>query len=185
MRTVIGRLAPWVIVATLLSGCGESSTGPAPAELTITRITLALSAPFSGPQTVFIDDPDGMGPLNASAQVGTLVLQRNVPYTGTLTFENRSLTPVVNVNDQIQREASRHRVFFTVTGSGVTVEPSDVDPQGFTLGLRVRANVLAQPTPGVIGVILCRYGATNKPALATSCSGSTEGSVGFVYSIAP
>jgi hypothetical protein len=185
MRRVIRGLVPLVIVSSLLVGCGESSTGPVPAELTVTRITLALSAPFSGPQTVFIDDPDGMGPLGASAQVGSLVLQRNVPYTGTVTFENRSVTPTTNVTDQVQREASRHRVFFTVTGSGVTVEPSDVDPQGFTLGLRVRANVLATPTPGVIGVLLCRYGATEKPALATSCTGATETNVGFVYTIAP
>jgi hypothetical protein len=157
-------------------------------ELGVTRVGLTLELPFEPPQTAFIDDPDGTGPRPQSAQVGTLVLQRNVPYTGSLTFENRTPTPIVNLTNQVQTEASRHRIFFTVTGTGVVVEPSDVDPQGFTLGLRLRANTGAAPTAGTLGVVLCRYAATSKPALASACVGTigaTETNVTFSYTIRP
>ena len=85
----------------------------------------------------------------------------------------------------MEEESNEHRVFFTVTGTGVTVATTDVDGQGRPLGLRFTKAVAANATAGSTRVVLCHYDDAPKVASATSCTGETDIDVTFAYTIAP
>jgi hypothetical protein len=168
----------------LLAGCGESSTEPGGESELISRVTITLTPPGGGaPITSFIDDPDGNGPRAPSAQSGALVLARNTTYTGTVRFENRLENPPEDITAEVQAEANEHRVFYTVSGSGVTVTTTDTDGQGRPLGLRFTTAVGATPAPGTMQVVLCHYDNVAKPAQATSCTAETDINVSFAYTV--
>lgn len=171
--------------AVVLAGCGESSTEPGGETEVISRVTLTLTPPAGAALTAFIDDPDGNGPQAPAAQSGTLALARNTTYTGTIRFENRLENPPEDITTEVQSEANEHRVFYTVSGAGVTVTTTDTDPQGRPLGLRFTTAVGATPAAGTISVLLCHYDNVAKPAAATSCTAETDIDVRFNYTIAP
>ena len=113
-------------------------------------------------------------------------LARGVTYTGTVTFENRLATPVEDITEEVRDEANEHRVFYTVTGSGVTITTTDVDGQNRPLGLRFTKAVAATgATAGTTRVVLCHYDDTPKSATATACTTETDIDVTFNYTIAP
>jgi hypothetical protein len=112
-------------------------------------------------------------------------LARGVTYTGTVKFENRLANPVEDITKEVQEESNEHRVFFTVTGTGVTVTTTDVDGQNRPLGLRFSKVVGGTATAGTTRVVLCHYDDAPKVASATSCSGETDIDVSFAFTIAP
>ena len=172
-------------VLVSLAACGESSTAPGGESEVISRVTLTLTPSTGGTAlTTYIDDPDGKGPQAPSAQVAVPALTRGVTYTGTVKFENRTKTPAEDITAEVQAEANEHRVFFTVTGSGVVVTPTDVDGQNRPLGLRFTKAVAANATAGSTRVVLCHYDSTPKTATATSCTGETDIDLTFAYTIA-
>jgi hypothetical protein len=165
-----------------LSACGDSSTAPGGESEVISRVTLTLTPPAGGAAiTAYIDDADGNGPTAPSAQVGTLTLTRGVTYTGTVRFENRLASPVEDITTEVVAEANEHRVFYTVTGAGVTITTTDVDGQNRPLGVRFTKAVAATATPGAgtVRVVLCHYDDSPKVASATSCTGETDINVQF------
>lgn len=170
-----------------LAACGESSTAPGGESEIISRVTLTLTPSNGGAAlTTYIDDADGKGPQAPSAQVAIPALARGVTYTGTVKFENRLKTPAEDITTEVQAEANEHRVFYTVTGSGVTVTTTDVDGQNRPLGLRFTKAVAATgATAGTTRVVLCHYDSTPKQAAATSCTGETDVDLTFAYTIAP
>ncbi|WP_373061045.1 type 1 periplasmic binding fold superfamily protein [Gemmatimonas sp.] len=170
-----------------VSACGDSSTAPGGESEVISRVTLTLTPPAGGAAlSSFIDDSDGNGPTAPSAQVGALALARGVTYTGTVKFENRLKTPAEDITAEVQKEANEHRVFYTVTNAGVTITTTDVDGQNRPLGLRFSKVVTpAASGIGTVRVVLCHYGSTSKVATATSCTGDTDISLTFNFTIAP
>lgn len=169
-----------------LGACGESSTAPGGENEVISRVTLTLTPSTGGTALVtYIDDADGNGPTAPSAQVAVPALVRGVTYTGTVKFENRLSNPVEDITEEVEDEANEHRVFYTVTGTGVTVSTTDVDGQNRPLGVRFTKAVAAGATAGTTRVVLCHYDDTPKPAAATSCTTETDIDVTFNYTIAP
>ena len=169
-----------------LGACGDSSTAPGGETEVISRVTLTLTPSTGGAALVtYIDDADGNGPTAPSAQVATPALVRGVTYTGTVKFENRLKNPAEDITTEVSAEANEHRVFYTVTGTGVTVTTTDVDGQNRPLGLRFTKAVAAGATAGSTRVVLCHYDDSPKPATATSCTTETDIDVTFAYTIAP
>ena len=157
-----------LVVAT---ACGESSTAPGGESEVISRVTLTLTPSTGGSALVtYIDDSDGNGPTAPAAQVTPPALVKGVTYTGTA---------------EVQAEANTHRVFYTVTGTGVTLTTTDVDSQNRPLGVRFTKAVAATATAGSVRVVLCHYDAKPKVATATSCDGETDINLVFNYTIAP
>lgn len=187
MQHMISRrlITSTLVLGTLFAvvACGDSSTAPGGEQELITRVTLTLTPTGGGtPITTFINDPDGAGPLPPAAQVGALALAAGRRYSGTILFENRLENPPENITEEVEEEADEHRVFYTVTGPGVTITTTDVDSQGRPLGLRFSANASAAGS-GNIRVVLCHYSDNPKPAAATTCAFDTDIDVTFNYSV--
>lgn len=193
MSLAISKLSPRRSLALgtglllALGACGESSTAPGGENEVISRVTLTLTPSTGGTALVtYIDDPDGNGPNAPTAQVAVPALARGVTYTGTVRFENRLSNPVEDITEEVREEANEHRVFYTVTGSGVTITTTDVDGQNRPLGLRFTKAVAATgATAGTTRVVLCHYDDTPKPTTATACTTETDIDVTFNYTIAP
>jgi len=170
-----------------VSACGDSSTAPGGETEVISRVTLTLTPSAGGAAlSSFIDDSDGNGPTAPSAQVGALALAKGVTYTGTVKFENRLVTPAEDITTEVQAESNEHRVFYTVTNTGVTVSTTDVDGQNRPLGVRFRKVVTSTASgAGTMRVVLCHYDSAPKVAAATSCTGETDIDLTFNFSIAP
>lgn len=174
-----------LVLGTLLTvaACGDSSTAPGGEQELISRVTLSLTPAGGGSAIVtYIDDPDGAGPQAPSAQVGALSLTAGSTYTGSVLFENRLENPPENITEEVEEEADEHRVFYTVTGPGVTITTTDVDSQGRPLGVTFSANAAAAGS-GNIRVVLCHYSDNPKPAAATTCTFDTDIDVTFNYTV--
>ncbi len=190
---MIERMSRGVVLAgasalvLAVSACGDSTTAPGGETEVISRVTLTLTPSAGGAAlSTYIDDSDGNGPTAPSAQVGALALAKGVTYTGTVKFENRLKTPAEDITAEVQAEANEHRVFYTVTNTGVTLTTTDVDGQNRPLG--VRFSKVVTPTAsgtGTMRVVLCHYDDAPKVATATSCSGDTDIDLTFNFTIAP
>ena len=168
------------------SACGDSSTAPGGESETISRVTLTLTPPAGAALTTYIDDGDGSGPTAPAAQVGVPALVKGVTYSGVVKFENRLSSPVEDITEEVKSESNEHRVFYTVTGNGVTVTTTDVDTQNRPLGVRFNTAVTGTASGnGTMRVVLCHYDGAAKVATATTCTGETDIDVTFNYTIAP
>ncbi|WP_396218767.1 type 1 periplasmic binding fold superfamily protein [Gemmatimonas sp.] len=168
------------------SACGDSSTAPGGESEIISRVTLTLTSPAGVALTTYIDDSDGNGPTAPSAQVAVPALVKGVTYSGVVKFENRLASPAEDITEEVKKESNEHRVFYTVTGNGVTVTTTDVDSQNRPLGVRFNTAVAGTAAGnGTMRVVLCHYDSAPKVATATTCTGETDIDVTFNYTIAP
>lgn len=173
-------------LALLLASCkGDSVVAPGGETEVISRVTLTLTPTTGAAISAYIEDADGSGPNAPSAQVGTLTMPAGTAFTGAVRFENRLVTPVENITDEVRTEASTHRVFYTVTGTGVTVNSTDLDGNGRPLGLAFTATAPTGTTAGTrtVRVVLCHYDGVTKPAVATACSADTDIDVSFTVAV--
>jgi hypothetical protein len=160
-------------LALVLSSCrGDSVTDPAGEAEVISRVTLTLT-PASGTANA------------PSAQVGTLSVAAGATYTGAIRFENRLVSPIENITDEVRAEGNEHRVFYTVSGTGLTINTTDLDVGGRPLGLAFTAVAPTGTASGArtVRVVLCHYDNVAKPATATSCSAETDIDVTFTVNV--
>lgn len=181
-RFSLGALC--LVSTTLIAtACGKSSTEPGGEQEVISRVTITLTQTgTTSTLTAYIDDSDGNGPQAPSAQVGSLTLTPGATYTGSVKFENRLVTPAVDITAEVQAESNAHQVFYTIAGSGLVIATTDRDLQGLPLGLRFTANA-ASSGNGTVRVVLCHYDAVAKTASAASCTGDTDIDLPFSYRI--
>jgi hypothetical protein len=170
-----------VMVGVLASCGGDSVTDPAGETEVISRVTLTLTPTTGAAISAYIDDPDGNGPTSPSAQVGTLSIPAGSSFTGAIRFENRLVTPVEDITTEVAAESAEHRVFYTVTGGGVTFTTTDVDGATRPVGLAFTAAAPAGTAAGArtVRVVLCHYDGVIKPATASSCTAETDIDVTF------
>jgi hypothetical protein len=175
------RLALPAAALALLAACGDSSTAPGGETELISRVTLVMT---DGTSTItsFIDDADGNGPGAPSAQSGAIALVAGRAYTGSILFENRLETPAENITEEVEAESDEHRVYYIVTGQGLTVETFDTDESGRPLGLSY-GFVPSAAGSGTLRVVLCHYDDAPKVGTSTSCQGETDIDVSFAYTI--
>jgi hypothetical protein len=170
----------------LLGACkGDSVTAPGGESEVISRVTVSLTPATGAAASAYIEDADGSGPGAPSAQVGTLTVARGATYTGSVRFENRLVTPIENITDEVIEEADEHRVFYTVSGEGITVTTTDRDAAGRPLGVTftMAAGATAPVGARTMRVVLCHYGDVAKPATATSCTNDTDIDVTFALTV--
>ena len=185
LRHTRAPLALAALSFALVSCRGDSITDPAGETEVISRVTLTLTSATGVVTSAFIEDADGNGPNAPSAQAGTLSLPAGTTATGTIRFENRLVTPIENITDEVRKEANEHRVIYSVTGAGVTFNTTDVDGAGRPLGLTFTAAAAAGTPSGArtLRVVLCHYDTTPKPAVATSCTVDTDIDVSFALTV--
>jgi hypothetical protein len=173
------------LLALGVSACGDSTTGPGGEQELITRVTLTLVPTGGGATlTAYIDDPDGLGPLPPSAQVGSLDMVAGGTYTGTILFENRLVTPPEDITEEVEEEAEEHGIIYTVGGTtGTTVTINDTDADGKFLGLDYTVTAGATPGAGTLRVVLCHYDDAPKPMTASSCAGDTDIDLTFTFNV--
>lgn len=169
--------------AFALAACGDSSTAPGGEQEVISRVTLTLTPTTGAPIVSFIDDADGNGPQAPSAQSGVITLTRGATYTGTVKFENRLENPPEDITEEVEEEDDEHRVYYTVTGAGITITTLDTDGAGRPLGLRYRVVAGSAAGAGAMRVVLCHYDDAPKVATSTSCQGDTDINVVFNYTV--
>lgn len=176
--------APLALALLSFAACGDS-TGPGQDQELISRVSLIVTPQGGGTaQTVYVDDPDGLGPTAPSAQVGTLQLRQGVTYTGTVLFENRLVTPVENITTEVAEEAETHMVIYSVGGAtGTTWVATDSDANARPVGLQYTITPGATLGAGTVRVVLCHFDAIPKPVTATSCSGDTDIDVTLNFSV--
>jgi hypothetical protein len=184
LRTTRAPLA-LTALTLLLASCGDSVTDPAGESEVISRVTLTLTPTTGAAVSAYIEDADGNGPNAPSAQVGTLTMPKGTTFTGAIRFENRLVTPIENITDEVRTEGNEHRVFYAVTGGGVTVNTTDLDSGGRPLGLTFTATASPETTAGsrTVRVVLCHYDAVAKPATAASCTAETDIDVTFTVNV--
>ncbi len=173
-------------LALVLASCkGDSVTDPGGETEVISRVTLTLTPTVGAAVSAYIEDADGNGPNAPAAQVGTLAMPTGATFTGAIRFENRLVTPIANITDEVRTEGNEHRVFYTVTGGGVTVTTTDLDSGGRPLGLAFTATAPAGTTAGArtVRVLLCHYDGVAKPAVAASCTAETDIDVSFTVNV--
>jgi len=185
LRRARAPLALAALSLVMVSCGGDSITDPAGETEVISRVTLTLTSASGAVSSAFIEDADGNGPNAPSAQSGTLSLPAGTTASGTIRFENRLVTPIENITDEVRAEANEHRVIYTVTGNGITVTTTDVDGAGRPLGLTFSAAAAAGTPSGArtLRVVLCHYDTTPKPAVATSCTVDTDIDVSFALTV--
>lgn len=173
------------LLALGVSACGDSTTGPGGEQELITRVTLTLTPTGGGAAlTAYIDDLDGLGPIPPSAQVGALDLVAGGTYTGTILFENRLVSPVLNITEEVEEEAEEHGIIYTVAGgTGTTVTINDTDAGGKFLGLDYTVTAGGTPGAGTLRVVLCHYDDAPKPMTAVSCTGDTDIDLTFNFNV--
>ncbi|MES2180147.1 MAG: hypothetical protein V4550_19985 [Gemmatimonadota bacterium] len=135
----------------LLGACGDDPTAPIEGggdPENIARVTVTLTPVGGGTAVTSVRvDPDGTSlPKPVNVAVGTLALTKGKTYNGTIELLN-DLDPkdIVDISDEVQKEANFHRFFYTLTCSGVNVPVSslDLDTQvpGQPLGLKFQVVV--------------------------------------------
>lgn len=142
-------------LALLLVACGsDNPTAPIPGAgdpENISRVTLTLTPAAGGTaQTSAVVDPDGTTlPQAPGAPQGTLALARGATYNGTVTLLNDlDRNKVINISDEVRKEANFHRFFYSLTCAGVTVPDASLDldtqsppqPVGITFQVVVAAS---------------------------------------------
>jgi hypothetical protein len=129
------RLLALASVAALavLGACSDNPAQPpegAGDPENISRVTVTLVPTTSGTTvSSVVVDPDGTTlPQDPGAPQGTLALVKGKIYNGTIALLN-DLDPnnVINITDEVRKEANFHRFFYTLTCSGVTVPTSSLD----------------------------------------------------------
>lgn len=124
----------------LLGACHDNPAKPiegAGDPENISRVTVALT-PVGGSTAIqsVVVDPDGTQlPKPPNAPQGTLALSKGTTYNGTIALLN-DLDPkdVVDITEEVTKEANFHRFFYTFSGScitGTTANNIDAPPSTY------------------------------------------------------
>jgi hypothetical protein len=136
----------------LAAACGDDDNGGgAGEEELINEVTMTL-APVGGgaaEEATITDDLAG-----TLTQDRTLVLQPGITYNGAITLTNSTVTPPIDITEEVILESDEHRFFYTVTpsGSGVTVTNLDLDNNGVVFGQTFQVVVDAGAASGPVGI---------------------------------
>lgn len=144
-----------LLFGLLLSSCKDNPSEPiqgAGDPENISRVTVTLTGGGTTVTSVRVD-PDGTQlPKEVQPAVGTLALTRGTTYSGSIDLLN-DLDPndVVNITEEVTKEANFHRFFYTFSCAGATVPESSLNrdtqnpsqPFGITFQVIVSADAPA------------------------------------------
>jgi hypothetical protein len=135
------KILKWALPAIIViafSACKKKDPVIPNQEELITTLTLTLTPTGTGPEVAFVfQDIDGDGG-NPPVVTGPDSLMADQSYTATVGFLNEAISPVTNITDEVNAEATQHQVFYRPTaGLNTSVNYSDADENGDPIGLNV------------------------------------------------
>ncbi len=132
----IRQVIIFTLLLTIASACTKDPDPVNESEL-ITSFYMSL-IPTDHSDTLILSfyDPDGDGGLPPAYVADHL--KANVSYICELNILNQSITPSINVTEEIRNEATDHQFFYTLTdSSSLQFNYLDFDSNGFPLGSKI------------------------------------------------
>lgn len=168
-----------LVTLTAFTSCSKDEPVAVNEEELITTVITTLT---SGNQTITLTskDLDGDGP-NPPAVTTSGDLAVNTTYTGSITFLNESVSPVVDITKEIKEEGIEHQIFYQAPLSIGTFSYADDDAKGKPIGLAFTLRTAASPTSGTITVVLKHEPNKSAAGVAqgdiTNAVGSTDATI--------
>lgn len=122
-------------------------------------------------------DLDGDGPNPGVFQAPNL--KPNTTYEGKLQFLNESESPAEDITLEIEEESNDHQVFYVVNGLNVTIEPVNIDSNGYYLGTSFNLTTLTAASEGQLQFILRHLPTKPNDGNPSTAGGATDLSVIF------
>lgn len=159
-------LIPFIFTTT---SCKKKSDPVIPNEQEVITTLIFKLVPDSGDTATFtFNDPDGEGGNDPVLTYDTLMA--NTSYKASLTLLNKSVSPEVNITDEIKDEDRDHQFFFDGADPlNLSVNYQDKDENGHPVGLETMVTT-GDPSSGTLTITL-----RHKPD--KSASGVPEGNI--------
>jgi hypothetical protein len=146
----------------------------------ITTLTYTLTDTAGNTVTLAFQDLDGDG--GNAPTITTDTLMANMTYTGSLSLQNESESPVEDITAEIQTEAAEHQFFFESTVAGLSVAYGDTDANNNPIGLSTTLTTGAAGT-GNLTIVLVHQPDKTASGVATgdrtNAAGETDIEVTF------
>lgn len=127
--------------------------------ITTVTVTFQNLADLSAEPVVAVwEDIDGPGGANPN-RIDTIRLAPGTTYGATITVQNMSVTPPVNLTETIRNEKDNHQFFFTAPSGMLTITYADADSRSLPVGLSFGVMAAANPSPdmGTFNIALSHY----------------------------
>ena len=126
----------------------------------ITTVTLILSnvADTNDYITAVWEDIDGIGGANPN-RIDSIILRKGAAYKCSVSFENRSVSPVIDVTQDIRTDGNNHQVFYNISNGLGQIIIEDIDARNLPVGLLfgLATSMDAAAVPGNLTVSLYHY----------------------------
>lgn len=141
-----------VVVAVMAVSCEKKDPVIPNEEELITTLRYTLTPDGGGDEVILsFQDVDGDG--GNAPIVSTDTIQANTMYTGLLELLNESVSPSVDITEEVMEESTEHQFFFSSSINDLVITYADVDDDNNPLG--VETNVSAgNAGTGTLTIIL-------------------------------
>jgi hypothetical protein len=159
-----------LLITVVLFSCKKASIAKNETEhLAINRIELILKQAGTTVATVIAEDPDGDGG-NPPSRIDQINLQVNKTYDVEVKFINIINGVTKDITPTIQQQGREHEVFFVLTGLNLPIQKTDVDGNGFPIGLK---SVWVTGSSAASGSVLLKL--MHKPLIKGANDSHTKG----------
>lgn len=117
----------------LFAACEDKDVTPPNEEELITTLEVRLIPPGGPSVTLSFRDLDGDGGDPPVIEADTLAA--GVVYAGSVTLTNESITPEVDVTEEVAEEGEEHQFFYSLEGVDATLSYTDQDADGNPVGI--------------------------------------------------
>jgi hypothetical protein len=135
----------------LFSACEDKEITPPNEEELITTLEVRLIPPGGSSVTLSFRDLDGDG--GAPPVIVADTLAAGVVYAGSVTLSNESVTPQVDITQEVADEGEEHQLFYRLDGIDAGLSYTDQDADGNPVGITFSL-VTGAPGAGTMTVIL-------------------------------
>ena len=135
MKTIISVVASMVVLAFTFSACDPVEPVVENEEELITTVTVTFTPLVGNAVVLKFEDLDGDGG-NDPVYTTNPLMAKNY-YEIDVKFLNESVSPTVNMTEEVAAESESHQIFLTLSGGADwTFNYLDVDGEGLPLGLQ-------------------------------------------------
>lgn len=177
-RSLAGYIFPVLAFAlTCMASCSDDPESTNEEEV-ITTVLITLTPEEGDAITLGWNDDNEDGIVDTEEIDDNKLLSINESYTATIELLNKSVTPEVDITEEIEEEAEDHLFCFEPTGANVSVAYADEDRNGLGIGL-TSVWTTTTPSNGTIKITL-----RHQPDLKTGdCPGAGDTDVSLTFRI--